>query len=423
MSEDPRLYLEQRAQLGVKLGLEAIRALLGALGDPHSARPAVLVAGTNGKGSVAAYLAAALGAAGLSVGLYTSPHLRRVNERVAVDGSPIRDADLDDAIGAVARAARSLVVRGSLGDHPTYFEVLTAAALVHFERRGVDVAVLEVGLGGRLDATNAVEPAASAIVSVARDHEAMLGRELATIAREKAGVLRPGRTTVLGPLPEPARRAVAERAGAVGARIVDAARGVDVEQTGGGYRVSTPLATYEGIRPLPGSHQLDNAIVALRLLEAAAQQTGLAIDLARAGPGLSVARWPGRIQRVAGTPGLILDGAHNPHAARALARHLARHAPDHVLLFGAMADKDVEGMARELFPGAREVVLCGIENPRAAPPEQLARRTGRERPRLAMCAAEGLAQAKDLAGPAGLVVVAGSLYLVGEVMGLIGAEP
>jgi len=371
---DPRLYLEQRAQLGVKLGLDSIRALLRALGDPQTAQPAILVAGTNGKGSVAAYVAAALRGAPVT-GLYTSPHLLRLNERIAVDGRPISDAALDDAIGAVGDTAETLVSKGALSDHPTYFEVLTAAALLHFRERQVGLAILEVGLGGRLDATNAVDPVASAIVTVGRDHEAMLGTELAAIAAEKAGVMRPGRTTVIGPLPEPARGVVEERARQLGAQLVDAQRDTRAEPSRGAYRIVTPMLTYQGVRPLPGPHQLENAIVALRLLEAISE-AGVPVDLSRAGAGLSAVRWPGRIHRIPGSPELVLDGAHNPDAARALAVHLARAAPDHVLLFGAMQDKDVEAIARELFPGAREVVLCGIDNPRAASPSEVIRETG-----------------------------------------------
>jgi dihydrofolate synthase/folylpolyglutamate synthase len=406
----------------MKLGLESIRALLRALGDPQNAQPAVLIAGTNGKGSVAAYVAAAVRAAGVRAGLYTSPHLIRVNERIAVDGLPIDDAALDGVIGAVRDAAEALVASGALSDHPTYFEVLTTAALLHFRRREVGLAILEVGLGGRLDATNVVDPVASAIVTVGRDHEAMLGTELARIAAEKAGVLRSGRATVVGSLPASARVAVEERAVQVGARVVDALRDTRVEESGSGYRIATPLFTYEGVCPLPGEHQLQNAVVALRLLEVTAQ-AGVPIDLPRAGSGVSKARWPGRIQRIAGSPELLLDGAHNPDAARALAAHLAQAAPDHVLLFGAMRDKDVPAMARQLFPGAREVVLCGLQNPRAASATEIARRSDWPTATLAADAGAGLARARELAGPGGVVVVAGSLYLVGEVMELVGAEP
>ncbi len=202
-------YLAQRTLFGMKFGLETMRALVEELGHPERAYPSLLIAGTNGKGSVAAYCDAALRASGLRTGRYTSPHLVRVNERITVDGREITDAALGRAVVAVRDAATRLVKRGALAAHPTFFEALTAAAFVHFSRARVDVAVLEVGLGGRLDATNVAEPLASAIVSVDFDHQQYLGTTLASIAAEKAGVLRRGRATVLGPLPVEARLAIA----------------------------------------------------------------------------------------------------------------------------------------------------------------------------------------------------------------------
>ncbi len=194
------LYLAQRVRFGMKFGLETMRALVEEMGHPESAYPSLLIAGTNGKGSVAAYCDAVLRASGLRTGRYTSPHLVHVSERITVDGRAISERDFARAVRGVRDAATRLVRRGVLDAHPTFFEVLTAAAFAHFRDERVDVAVLEVGLGGRLDATNVVEPLASAIVSVDFDHEVYLGRSLAAIAREKAGVLRAGRATVIGPL-------------------------------------------------------------------------------------------------------------------------------------------------------------------------------------------------------------------------------
>src|SRR5262245_19467952 len=202
-------YLAQRVRFGIKFGLETMRALVAEMGHPERACPSLLIAGTNGKGSVAAYCDAALRASGLRTGRYTSPHLVRVNERIAVDGRPIRERAFARAVREVKSAADRLVRRRVLRGHPTFFEVLTAAAFAHFRGQGVDVAVLEVGRGGRLDATNVAEPITSAIVSVDFDHEVYLGRTLARFAREKAGVLRSGRATVVGPLEAPAARAVA----------------------------------------------------------------------------------------------------------------------------------------------------------------------------------------------------------------------
>jgi len=412
-------YLAARTRFGIKFGLETMRALLEALGRPEAGFPSLLIAGTNGKGSVAAYVDAALRACGFRTGRYTSPHLIRVNERITVNGRDIADAALARAVGRVRKAAEHLARAGRIPEQPTYFEVLTAAAFEHFRRARVEVAVLEVGMGGRLDATNAKHPLASAIVTLARDHEAYLGRTLAAITREKAGVLRRGRATVLGPLPRAARLCVAREARATGARLVDAFRGVSVRVRDGRVDLVTPRAGYRGLRPLPGAHQRDNLVVAVRLLEEAAR-AGLPVDLGAAARGFSRARWPGRLQWLPGNPPLLLDGAHNPAGARALAAYLRGLGP-FVLLFGVMRDKRADGMARALFPLAREVVLTRPPLERAAAPERVARRAGRFAKRLHRVPTPGraLGLARRLARGHGPVVVAGSLYLVGEVLRLV----
>lgn len=396
-------YLEERTQLGIKFGLETIRAVVGALGHPERTAPSILVAGTNGKGSVCAMVEAALRAAGLRTGLYTSPHLLRVNERIAIGGRAVSDRDLARALHAVRDAAEALVARGLIPAHPTYFETVTAAAFWRFREAKVDVMVLEVGLGGRLDATNVSDPLVSAIVSLDFDHEAFLGRTLPAIAREKAGVMRKGRAVVLGPLPKEAREAIAREAGRVGARVVEA--------NGGGAAVS-----FSGRPPLAGEHQRDNLQVALRVLEEA-RVAGLRFARARAVRGISGTRWRGRLQHIPGRPPLLLDGAHNPAGARALGHYL-RGAGPFVLVFGVMADKDVPGMARALFPLARAVVLTRPRVGRAASPGDIAQATRglARRAHQEPDVRKALARARRLARPGDTVVVAGSLYLVGEVL-------
>ncbi len=398
-------YLDGRAKLGIKFGLEAMQALVGELGHPERSYPTLLIAGTNGKGSVAAYVDAVLCASGLRAGLYTSPHLLRVHERIRVLGAEITGSALARSVSRVRDAAERLVGLGVLDQHPTYFEVLTAAAFDHFRRQRVEVAVIEVGLGGRLDATNVAEPVASAIVSVDLDHQEFLGHSLREIAAEKAGVLRAGRATVLGPLPEEARAAIDARAKELGARLVDA-----------------PSGSYPKLRPLPGAHQHDNLRVAIRLLEEA-KAAGVPVDLGRMSEGIAATRWPGRLERIEGDPPLLLDGAHNPAGARALGAELRAHRP-FVLLFGAMADKDVEAITRELFPLADGLVLTMPRMARAASPQELQARAG-EIARAAVLEPNlrlALRAARGMAGPHRLVVVAGSLYLVGEVKALLEKE-
>jgi dihydrofolate synthase/folylpolyglutamate synthase len=302
---------------------------------------------------------------------------------------------------------------------PTFFEVLTAAALLHFRSARVEAAVLEVGMGARLDATNVTEPLSSAIVTVDRDHEAYLGGTLSAIAREKAGVLRRGRVTVLGPMAAAPRRVIAAEAAEIGARLADTSADTQVRAAArrpARIDLVTPVGTYRALRPLPGVHQRANLAVAVRLLEEA-RAAGLRVDLGAMAEGVARTRWPGRLQRLAGRPALLVDGAHNPAAARALADELRRRAP-FVLVFGAMADKDVGEMGRILFPLARQVVITQVSEPRAASPDEVARRVGpaaakaRREPRVL----SALAQARRLAGPRGLVVVAGSLYLAGDVL-------
>jgi dihydrofolate synthase / folylpolyglutamate synthase len=411
-------YLEARARFGMKFGLDTMRALMEALGRPERAWPSLLVAGTNGKGSVVAVADQVLRDSGLRVGRYTSPHLVRLNERIAIGGRPIADAALERAVRRVREAAEALVRAGRIPAHPTHFEVVTAAAFLHFAAARIDVAVLEVGLGGRLDATNVCDPVASAIVTVARDHEAQLGRSLAAIAREKAGVLRRRRTCVLGALPAVARRAVGTAARAAGARLRDAAREGGVRETERGLEVRTAARVHRGLQPLPGAHQVGNLRVALALLEEAAR-AGIGVRWSRVGPAVARTRWPGRLQTLPGRPPVLLDGAHNPEGARALARHLSG-GPPFVLVFGAMADKDVAAMARRLFPLAARVVLTSVAHDRAASPLELARRAGalaRGAVR-AKTPAAAMARARALAGPDGRIVVAGSLFLVGDVLAL-----
>ena len=431
------LYLARRVRFGMKLGLEAMRALVAEMGHPERAYPSLLVAGTNGKGSVAAYCDAALRASGLRTGRYTSPHLVRVNERITVDGREITDHDFAIAVRAVRDAAERLVRRGVLEAHPTFFEVTTAAAFAHFRRKRVDVAVLEAGLGGRLDATNVVEPVASAIVSIDFDHEVYLGRTLAAIAGEKAGVLREGRPSVIGPLPDEARRAVRARAREPSARAWSrraAAPASSARRDGRG----------EAPRGWPTSSTCTRRRPATRACGRCRAPTSATTCSSRSGcwrrrsapaSRSTCGRCPGRSPARAGpaassgSPAVRRSSSTAPTTppARAPWPRTLRGGPPFVLVFGAMSDKDVRGLARELFPLAAAVVLTRPRIARAATPDELARRAGRlaARAHRQPSVARALALARRLAlahGPMTTVVVAGSLYLVGAVKAALERE-
>ena len=401
--------------LGVRLELDIFRRLLAALGEPQRRVPALLVAGTNGKGSVAALLDAIARAAGLRVGLYTSPHLERWEERIRVGGAPIAAPALASRLERALAAARRCGL-----PPPTPFEALTAAAWLEFGRAAVDLAVVEVGLGGRLDATNACDPVLSLITRVALDHRAELGADLAAIAREKAGILRRGTPAVVAAQEPNALAALREAAARIGAPLHLAADEVRVGAAewrglaGHRLRLATPAGVHALELPLAGEHQIANAAVAVRAAELAAARWP-AIDSDAIRRGVAACRWPGRLEAFAAPGGgttVLLDAAHNPDGAAALARFLERLGQPYTLVFGCLADKDAREMLPRLVRGATSLVLTRPPSPRARPPEQL----------LALVPA-GLAAAVEeeprsalgraLAAGPGLLVVSGSIYLVG----------
>lgn len=416
MASRSAALLARLEPLGVRLELADTERLLSELAAPHLATPAAIVAGTNGKGSVATLLAAIAAAAGLRTGLYTSPHLERWEERVRVAGAAISEADLaarlDEVLAAVRRARLPL---------PTVFEALTAAAFLEFSRHEVELAVLEVGLGGRLDATNVGEPLLSVVTRIALDHREFLGDSLDSVAREKAGVFRAGRPAVVAPQPEEADRALGEEAarrGAVLHRVGDETRVERFESLGfDGHRIDlrTPRASYRLTTALAGDHQLENVATAVR----AAELLGgidRRIDHAAIVAGVAAARWPGRLELVtlaAGAPPVLLDAAHNPDGCRALARFLARLGSPLTLVFGCLADKAASEMLAALAPLAGRIVLTRPSSARARAPEELVREIP-SGPLVEVAGTPAAALERALAGGAPLVVVAGSIVLVGE---------
>ncbi len=418
-----------------KFDLAHIRILCQALGEPQRAYASVLIAGTNGKGSTAATLAAILKASGHRVGLYTSPHLLRINERIRVQGEPIADAALADSYDRVTAAATELVSASALPHLPSFFETVTAMAFDYFAACQVDIAVLEVGMGGRLDATNIVEPIVSVITDIDLDHQKFLGNTISEIAAEKAGILRPNVPAITLPQHPEANRVLGERIASLGARAVDASRNmpceIALEAIKTGETRQTPFVLsvlgkeVEIVSPLVGRHQLRNLALAITAAKELAGQ-GFSITTESIALGTRQTCWPCRFQRFAATaarPEIVVDVAHNPAGACALRSALAELGERPlVLLFGAMADKAVEQIAQILWPAMRHVVLTRIANNSRATATAdlaaLAQSLGVEHS-VAATVREGveLATARALElGPDAAVIIAGSIYVAGEAM-------
>jgi dihydrofolate synthase/folylpolyglutamate synthase len=398
--QDVHRYLDGLSPLSMRFGLERVERALDALGHPERAAPVLHVAGTNGKGSTCAMAAAALRAAGLTVGLYTSPHLEAFNERIQVDGRPIADADLAAAAEAV-RAACPWHEAGAPEERLTYFEFATLAAFVHLARARVDAAVVEVGLGGRLDATNAVAPAVTAVARIGLDHTQLLGDTVEAVAREKAGIFKRGVPAVVHAHQPP---------GVLEVLAAEAAR------AGAPFQVAPP--GWDGPMALLGPHQRGNAGLAAAALRAL-RGAGLPVGEEAVAAGIAGASWPGRLERLGG---VLLDGAHNPDGAAALAAALAALHPGRPaeLVFGVLGDKDHRGMLAALAPVARRLHLVAPATPRARPAAEVAALAASlgvdAHVHDGVAAAIACARAAAAGAP---VVVAGSLYLVGEARGLL----
>jgi dihydrofolate synthase/folylpolyglutamate synthase len=420
-------YLFALEQFGIKFGLENIRKLCGALGNPQAAYASVLIAGTNGKGSVTAMVDCGLRAAGLKVGRYTSPHLIRLEERFVSDGQMVDTATLSAVVEQTREVINMLLANGALDTPPTFFEATTAIAFELFRRAGVRLAVLEVGLGGRLDSTNCVEPVAAAITSIAFDHQQYLGDTLAAIAAEKAGVIRPGIPVVVGPLEGEARAVIVSMCAAAGASLVDAQNGAEVGSRIVDGRTSISLTTARaeyGWVPLGlrGAHQIPNALVAVRLLEELARVTPIGPRAIVAG--LRDVRWPGRLQllETSGGKRVLLDAAHNPAGASALAAYVTRECPEPIpFVFGAMRDKDAAEMLKILLPVASAFVLTEPATSRARPADELASLVASLAPdRRIAVEPKPMAALEHAWKYCPLVCAAGSIFLIGELLDGLG---
>lgn len=449
-----------------KFDLAHMRVLLAALDHPERRFPGVLIAGTNGKGSTAATLASILRASGVKTGLYTSPHLLRINERIRINGVEISDDDFAGLHGEVDRAAEGLVEKGELPWHPSFFEMMTAIAFEYFAGQKVEIAVLEVGMGGRLDATNVVEPLVSVIADISLDHQKFLGDTVGEIAREKVGIVRPGGVVVTLPQQPEANDLIGNTILDLGARGVNAAPYVppvspgsferlvpsgerraardvkgliaedaeigaeNAEKVGAGFAYRYPLHVMGKEilveTALVGRHQLRNVALAIA---AAVELGGLGfpgITATTIERGIRQTHWPGRFQVIAahaGRPEIVLDVAHNPAGAWALRSALSERYDGRPLIFvfGAMRDKAISEMTEILFPLADGVIATRAENPRSASPEEIQRASGRTGVEVEAVpeVAPALERARALAGSDKVVVITGSIYLVGEAMQLL----
>ena len=416
--------LFSRRRFGMKPGLEVELDLLGRLGNPHEELACVHVAGTNGKGSVCALLEAMLKDLGLRVGMFTSPHLVRFNERYRVAGECIGDDELLDLIGEVEAAASE--TGKALGKEPTFFECSAAIAFLYFRNVGVHVAILETGMGGRLDATNVVLPLLSVITRISRDHAMYLGDDLPSIAAEKCGIIKKGRPVVCGAMDASALEVARRTASARGCALVEAEQSVSVTVRGGGLagqdvEVETANARYGRVRlPLLGVHQVENLATAVAALESVCDVLGVAAGPDSVKRGAAAVDWPGRCQVIRQSPPVIIDGAHNAGAAEALVRTLDRlmGSTPLGLVVGMCNDKEMAEFLAPFGPLVRRCWAVPIANERSASPEELSaemRRLGCESTVAALRAALAEAVRWAEAG-GGAVCVTGSLYLVGEVL-------
>jgi dihydrofolate synthase/folylpolyglutamate synthase len=409
---------EMAAQRAVKL--ERMRALLAALDNPERRFPSVLVAGTKGKGSTVAMIGACLQAAGLRTGRYTSPHLINWRERTCIDAEPIST----EAVVVLAEPIRRAIAEldPTLGTATT-FEVGTAFALVYFAQRGVDLAVVEVGTGGRFDATNLLEPRVSAIAPISYDHTATLGQTLADIAWHKAGILRPGRPGIVAPQPDEARVTIEREASAIGAHLEEVGREWWWSATPTGIRIKSNRSDFAPLETrvnLLGDHQRDNATTAVAALHALRPDIDVSHSAVQAG--LNGVDWPGRLQVLAERPLIVLDGAHNAASATVLRAALDKelHFDRLLIVLGLTADKDARGVLGAIAPRAAEIYLTRSRHERSAEPAELAPLARAVAPRANVTLHDGLAAAADAAlldaAPDDLVLITGSLFLVGEAL-------
>ena len=416
--------------LSIKLSLTNTERLLESLGNPQKDFRAVQIAGTNGKGSTAAFLESICRASGIRTGLFTSPHLISITERIKINGEQISEEEFARMTAAVAEAAASLVKRGELQTLPTFFEHVTAIGLLAFREAKVELAILETGLGGRLDSTTAAKAEVVAITPIAMDHEEYLGSTIAEIAAEKAAIIHAGVTAVVGPQTSEALDVIISRCKAQGVRpILTQTQTPSRLAENGRYEITfeTAHGRCENVQlGLRGRHQMDNAMVAVSLAGALSER-GFPISKTAIVRGLETAEHPGRLELWHGEPTLLFDGAHNPAAARTLRDYLEEFVKSPVtMIFGAMKDKRLQEMSSLLFPLAAELILTEIDNPRAASQKDLMGAVpsdfDRTRIRVASSVRDALEKAREITPDDGLICITGSLYLIGAAQAILNSE-
>jgi dihydrofolate synthase/folylpolyglutamate synthase len=413
--------------LTIKLGLRNTELLLQALDNPERSFPSVQIAGTNGKGSTAAFLESICRNSSIKTGLYTSPHLQSITERIKVNGVDISQADFARHTLKIYQTAQALVADRVLDALPTFFEQVTAIALLAFGEAGVELAILETGLGGRLDSTTAANAQICAITPIAFDHEEYLGHTIEEIASEKAAIIRAGSKVVIGKQSPQAFEVILKRCADVGVtpRVDQCPATIEDVSKDGRLFVTfeTPRLRIENIwLGLRGRHQIDNASIAIQLAEILADD-GFSISADAIMKGLETASHPGRLEMIDSRPQVLLDGAHNPAGALALRNFLGEFARRPLtVLFGSMRDKRIDEIAQQIFPIADELILTEVNNPRTAALERLgalANQLSKVDFVTARNSREALRTARDRTSANGMICITGSLYLIGEIRQLL----
>ncbi len=415
-------YLDFLVEMGIKAGLDHTLSIAETLGNPQEDFPSILVGGTNGKGTVAVVLSSILKSAGYRVGLYTSPHLLDVRERIRLDGRMVGCEQFAEVLTRVRNAAEAALDQEIVEGTPTYFEAMTLAAYLYFQEEKVSLSVLEVGLGGRWDCTNIAEPILSAVTNIGIDHEAWLGKGMRSIAFEKAGIFRALRPAITGAHREEALEVLRREALKAGTRLRLPSE-CAVRQGSRSMHLECPEGVLDlPLPPLFGEHQVENVSLACRI-GLTLRELGWKIPDESFVSGISAARWPGRLQKIEDSPKIFLDGAHNPDGCHALEAFVRGMPHPRVLVFSAMEDKPVEQMTGILFPAFDHVMTTRIPMDRCLDPEEIWGPVPDGTLDIEEDPVSALTRARELAGREGSVVVAGSLFLVGHVMKELGIDP